>query len=105
MIFTMNLIVINAGYVNLDKVKKLLVEGKQFSIYRTKKETNILVMDATEDNITLYLPDRSRLEWKTTEGKKIISGTKIYDSRVKVELPDVKEWNNGNQIISYKHFI
>jgi len=41
---------------------------------------------------------------KHVEGKKIISGEKIYDSEEKTDILDPKMWNNSNQIMSYKEY-
>jgi hypothetical protein len=95
------MIVTNTGYKKLEDVQGL---GK-FSIYCTHKNTHILVMGASCDNITLYQPKHDRLPWKLTEGSKICSGKKVFDSTSgKVSDIDTTKWNNCNQIMTYKEF-
>ncbi len=93
------MIVDNKGYLKLENVLEL----KQFSIYETSKDTNVLVKDTREDTVTLYFPKKDRLPWKITEGKRICSGIKVFDSSVDcISRIDLSKWNNGNQIMCYE---
>jgi hypothetical protein len=98
------MIVTNTRYLKIRQVEELIKKGIQFSIYKTHKNTEILVKGAKEDNIQLYYPDMSRVEWKTEEGRRIIGGKKIFDSSVDKDFPPTQGWNNGNQIMSYEEF-
>lgn len=95
------MIVENIGYLKLDSVLKL----EHFSIYETHKKTQILVKNTSAEKITLYFPNKGRLEFKTVEGKKIISGVKVFDSKID-SLTNIvtTKWNNGNQIMSYEEY-
>ena len=97
------MIVTNRGYLKVSQVQELISKGVQFSIYKTHKNTEILVKGAKDENIHLYYPDMSRVEWKTEEGRRIIGGKKIFDSTVNKEFK-TEGWNNGNQIMSYEEF-
>lgn len=101
-----HLIVENNGYITLEKVKELIQKSIPFAIYKTHKNTNILVESnfLSEETITLYQPKKDRLPWKLLEGKKIISGSKIFDSNSKLEDLNQSNWNNKNQIMSYKEY-
>jgi TRAP-type uncharacterized transport system substrate-binding protein len=95
------MIVTRIGYLNFEDVLKL----GQFSIYETKKKTHILVMNTSQNIISLYYPKKDRLPWKDVEGKKVTAGEKIFDSKVNDRnLISLKKWNNGNQIMAYKEF-
>jgi hypothetical protein len=98
------MIVQNKGYLKQQQVVELLNSGARFAIYKTHKNTNILVKGANCDNIHLYYPKKDRLPWKTIEGKKVISGTKIFDSNSRIEDLDTSGWNNKNQIMSYEEY-
>jgi hypothetical protein len=98
------MIVQNNGYLKQKQVIDLLKSGICFAIYKTHKNTNILVKGANCDNIDLYYPKKDRLPWKTVEGKKVISGTKIFDSNSKIEDLDTTYWNNKTQIMSYEEY-
>ena|SRR3972149_4981603 len=97
------MIVRNTGYLKLDDVLTL----ENFSIYRTQKNTDVLVRNAFDDKLYLCLPKFDRLPWKTVEGKKICNGlTKIFDSKKNSKDDiDTSTWNNGNQIMSYEEFV
>jgi hypothetical protein len=99
------MIVENAGYLNYDQVHKLREDKVNFCIYKTTKNTHILIIepDTNGDNITLYNVKKDRLPYKVVEGKKIISGVKIFDSKSINGLETIG-WNNGNQIMSYKSY-
>ena len=96
------MIVVNNGYMNLESV--LLLD--HFSIYETHKKTHILVKNTSEENIYLCLPKEDRLPWKLVEGKKICSGTKVFDSKTEyLSNIDTTKWNGGKQIMTYEEFI
>jgi hypothetical protein len=95
------MIVDNIGYLNLESVSEL----GHFSIYETHKKTQILVKNTSEEKLTLYLPDKSRLEFKTVEDKKIVSGVKVFDSKTdSLTNIDTAKWNGGKQIMSYEEY-
>lgn len=95
------MIVKNNGYLKLENVLEL----KRFSIYKTNKQTHILIEDTGEERITLYLPKKDRLPYKLVEGKKICNGLKVFDSEINsISQIDISKWNNGNQIMCYKEF-
>jgi hypothetical protein len=95
------MIVKQLGYL---KIEHLLQLG-QFSIYETKKGTHILVVNTSENRISLSYPKKDRLPWKDVEGKKITIGTKIFDSKTDaLNMINTSNWNNGNQIMAYKEF-
>jgi hypothetical protein len=99
--FIYNMIVYNIGYLKLESVLEL----KQFSIYETHKKTQILVKNTSQEKISLYFPKEDRLPYKTVEGKKICSGTKIFDSNKDLlSSIDTSGWNNKNQIMSYEEY-
>lgn len=96
------MIVENLGYLSLEDVLKI---EKQFSIYETHKKTHILVKECVDENIVLYYPKEDRLPYKEIEGKKICSGTKIFDSKINsIEELDISKWNGGKQIMSYEYY-
>lgn len=107
------MIVENIGYLKKEDVINLFsssyrscVMQDSFSIYKTHKNTCVLVKGTTQTNICLSNPKKDRLPWKITEGKKIISGEKIFDSKLnKIEDLETINWNNGNQIIAYEEYI
>lgn len=94
------MIVRRVGYLKIEDVLKL----SNFSIYKTNKNTNILVLNTTASTIRLYYPKEDRLPWKTVEGKKICHGKKIFDNN-DIGNIDLSGWNNTNQIMSYEEFI
>ena len=101
------MIVQQIGYLNKEQVSNLLKLGTVFSIYRTNRKTDILVKGTKEPTIYLQYPKKDRLPWKTTEGKKISNGVKIFDSDftiVDIEM-DMSGWNNGNQIMAYEEYV
>ena len=88
-------------YLKLEDVLKL----EHFSIYETKKGTQILIKNTNVNGVSLYYPDRSRLPWKDVEGKKICSGYKVFDSKINsIEELKVDKWNGGKQIMAYEEF-
>ncbi len=97
------MIVEQVGYLKLDKVIELTQKGVRFCIYKTHKNTNIIIINPWRYNsITIYYPKKDRLPYKLVEGKKIISGEKVFDSESKTDILDTQMWNNGNQIMAYK---
>ncbi len=99
------MIVINIGYLSLQKVEELIASKEVFSIYKTKKNTEILVKEATHQTEELYQPKHDRLPYKLTEGKKIISGKQIFNSKTDdISKLVTTNWNNGSQIMSYEPY-
>ncbi len=95
------MIVQNIGYLKLDDVLNL----EHFSIYETNKKTHVLIKNTSREELFIYFPQQDRLPYKTTEGKKICSGKKVFDSKTdSVKIIDTTKWNNGNQIMSYEEF-
>src|SRR3972149_10928825 len=97
------MIVRNTGYLKLDDVLTL----ENFSIYRTQKNTDVLVRNAFDDNLSLCLPKFDRLPWKTVEGKKICNGlTKIFDSKKNSKDDiDTSTGNNGTKKMRTEEFV
>ena len=101
------MIVYNTGYLKKDAVIALHENGIKFGIYKTYKGTCILVKTKYEiyKRESLYLPQSDRLPYKVIEGKKIIHGNLVFDSTIDdINMLDTKDWNNGNQIISYEDY-
>ena len=100
------MIVQRIGYLNKEQVSDLLRLGTLFAIYRTNKKTNVLVKGTKDQTIYLQYPKKDRLPWKTVEGKKIVTGVKIFDSDFTVldKEMDMSGWNNGNQIMAYEEY-
>ena len=106
------MIVENTKYLQKNDVKKLYNNFISFGIYKTSKDTYILItddhIDATKRQIfrtTLSYPDYSRILWKLVEGKKVSCGMcKLKISSYNTTFHDLPDyiWNNGNQILSYK---
>ena len=97
------MIVQNIGYLKLEEVKEMIDNNINFSIYKTSKNTAILVKDTSKNTIDLFRAKQDRLPWKIVEGCKITySAKKIFNSieNAKSELK-TEYWNN-NQIISYE---
>jgi hypothetical protein len=101
------MIVYNTGYLKKEAVIALHENGLKFGIYKTYKGTSILVKTKYEINKreSLYLPQSDRLPYKVIEGKKITHGNLVFDSTIDdINMLDTKDWNNGNQIISYEDY-
>lgn len=95
------MIVEQIGYLKLDDVKKL----EHFSIYKTHKNTNILIKDTSQSVVCIFRPKQDRLPWKIIEGKSICTCEKIFDSQIdSIDSINTKDWNNGNQIMAYCEF-
>ncbi len=95
------MIVNNIGYLNLNSV----LEIDHFSIYKTHKNTQILVKNTSVDILLLYFPKKDRLPWKLLEGKKICSGEKVFDSKTDSLIDiDITQWNGRNQIMAYEKY-
>jgi hypothetical protein len=101
------MIVYNTGYLKKTDVISLIGKGVKFGIYETHKKTNVLVKMCRkpEKSIDLYLPQSDRLPYKVIEGKRIIGGDLVFDSTSDdIEGLETKDWNNGNQIMSYEDY-
>ena len=104
------MIVSNLGYKKIDFLKELIENGKAFSIHNTHKNTQILFLirscggDISGESI--YYPQKDRLPWKTTEGKRITTvKEKVFDStKNSLEELNTEKWNNGNQILCYQEY-
>ena len=98
------MIVEQTGYLKLENIIDLLQNGVKFCIYKTHKNTNILVTQpfGYGNSVSLFYPKKDRLPYKLVQGRRIIDGTKIFDSESKTDIFDNINWNNGNQIMSYK---
>jgi hypothetical protein len=102
------MIVENAGYLKMEQVLEMATNKEIFAIYLTHKGTHILIKDLDcnlQEHTVLYLPKKDRLPWKLTEGKRIVSGTRVFKSTIDdINNLDTSKWNNKNQIMSYKQF-
>lgn len=101
------MIVRNTGYINLDKVLEMLSNKEVFGIYKTHRNTTILVkqlyIGPTSKRMRLFNPKSDRLPYKTVEGKKITNCAQLlFDSQIdsKELLNSIKE----NQLMSYIEF-
>ena len=101
----MNLIVSNLGYSKIEKVFELINNKTPFSIYKTHKNTSILIIKpfGDYDKVVLYRPKKDRLPYALVEGEKIISAERILKWAEGCIL-DTKLWNNNNQIITYEMY-
>ena len=97
------MILTRLGYLKFKDVEELKSRGELFGIYKTNKNTEILVKGMTQAKVSFYYPKQDRLPWKITEGKKIARGELIYSSNSEVPI-DTTGWNNGEQIMSYQGF-
>ena len=99
------MVVNRLGYLSKAKVLKMLEDKEVFSIYKTKKNTEILVKDTDRGELYLFYPLYDRLPYVTVEGKKITSGKQIFCSKTdSIELLDFSGWNNQSQIMAYTEF-
>jgi hypothetical protein len=96
------MIVEQIGYIKTDNISNMLTNGEKFCLYKTHKNTCILIKDTDEINVYLYYPKKDRLPWKIIEGKKIIHGERIFSSDNKDNVLDNSLWNNCNQVMVYK---
>ena len=96
------MIVKQIGYKKLKDILQWKSEGKVFSIYKTRKNTLILVLNSKVEEIHLFYPKYDRIPYKEVEGKKIINGIKIYSN--KTEKITTEGWNNNEQIMCYEAF-
>ena len=93
------------GYKKLDYVLELIKQNKKFGIYKTHKNTEILIFDTTDQKLELYQPKKDRLPWKVIEGKRIVTCTLIFNSeKDEISKIDTSKWNNKNQILCYEPF-
>ena len=97
------MLVKQVGYLKLNDVITLKEQGKLFSIYKTNKDTMILVLNTKQTNIHLSYPKQDRLPWKTVEGKKIARGEMVYCSNEDTDITTYG-WNNNEQIMAYEEF-
>ncbi len=101
------MVVYNTGYLKKIDVEKLLQDNVKFAIYKTNKNTQVLVKYSyhLERRVSLYQPQHDRLPYKVVEGKKISYGELIFDSTVdSLDKLETSGWNNGNQIMSYEDY-
>lgn len=99
------MIVRQIGYLKVNNILEMISKGEKFSIYKTRKNTCVLVKGANSKTIHLYYPKKDRLPYKDVEGKKIISGQKVFDSESTNDILNNTNWNNGNQIMAYEEFV
>jgi hypothetical protein len=97
------MIVDRVGYLKLSDVEELMKNNVLFSVYKTSKNTTILVLGTNQKYLHLYYPKRDRLPWKDVEGKKIARCELIYSSKEVTEIT-TSGWNNDEQIMTYKEF-
>lgn len=97
------MIVEQVGYLKLNDVLKLKEQGKLFSIYKTNKDTMILVLNTKRTNLHLSYPKEDRLPYKTVEGKKIARCELVYCSNEDTNITTCG-WNNNEQIMAYEEF-
>jgi len=99
------MIVENTGYIKLGQIEEMINDEKLFSIYKTRKDTMVLVKNSDKSELQLYYPKKDRLPWKILEGKKIGICTRVFTSlEDDFKLFDISTLNNNNQIISYKKY-
>lgn len=99
------MIVDNLGYLNKEQVLEMFQKGERFSIYRTQKNTEILIKNAVEEDLHLYYPKEDRLPYKIAEGRKVARCKRIFNSKIdKIEFLNFDNWNNQNQIRAYEEF-
>lgn len=105
----MILIVSNIGYVNRATIDDLIKDRVNFRIYRTNKNTDVLVKILTigtfSEEVQLYMPKKDRLPYKIIEGKRITSGYEVFDPNTDgTDELDKINWNGGTQIMAYEEF-
>lgn len=101
------MIVENTGYLSIEQVAEMMKNSEEFGIYRTNKGTEVLVQRTQIElnSLQLFFPKKDRLPWKTIEGKKIATCTKIFDSRTDdFKTLNFSGWNGQKQIISYQEY-
>ncbi len=95
------MIVENLGYYNKEQVLKMLADKEVFGIYKTNKNTEILVKEKVSVEVNLYYPKVDRMPYKSVEGRKIARGKIVFNSKHNTVI-DFSNWNNQNQIMAYK---
>lgn len=95
------MIVEQVGYLKLKDLKELKTQEKLYSLYKTHKNTIILILSTKEKNLSLFYPKRDRLPYKILEGKKIVTCELIYCSNDNTKIVTTG-WNNNEQIMAYK---
>lgn len=100
------MIVDRIGYLKMENVLKLLENKEDFGLYLTHKKTVVLVKGSnTTLNLVLYYPQYDRLPYKIVEGKSIVHGKRIFDSKTDdVSNLTTTGWNNGNQVMAYSTY-
>lgn len=98
------MIVQNIGYLKINQVQDMLKNGEIFSIYKTHKNTYILIKNTTLNKLHIYYPKQDKLPYKNVEGKKIVNCDRVYSSSDGIETLNISNWNNKNQIMSYEEF-
>ena len=88
------MIVDQVGYFNLEKVLKLKKDKRLFSIYKTNRNTLILVLDTKMEEFPMSYPAYDRLPYKIVKGKFIKYCKKVYSSDQDTEIT-TKGWNNN----------
>lgn len=100
------MIVENIGYKNRDAVIELFNDNIKFTIYNTRKGTQILLLNTYHIVNCIFYPKKDRLPWKLIEDKCINQCIEIvFDSeKDSVNELNIEKWNNGNQILCYKEY-
>jgi len=97
------MIVQQIGYLKFSQVQNLLQNGDLFSVYKTNKNTYILILNTIDESLELYRPKQDRLPWKAVNGKKITKCKRVYSSNENIKITKLG-WNNNEQILAYKEF-
>lgn len=94
------MIVSNTGYLKLEQVIEMALKKDHFSLYKTHKDTIVLVRKTDREHLQLCSPKKDRLPYKIVEGKKIARATRIFNSLT----DDISNLQLPNQIMSYQEF-
>ena len=103
------MIVDSNGYYSKEGVLEMLTNGESFTIHKTHKNTEVLIKYKyvkPRDKVQLCYPDWGKIEWKITEGKKIVNSEGIvFDTEIhNATNLDFSKWNNKNQIMVYEEY-
>lgn len=99
------MIVSRLGYYKIPDILKLINSKQLFGIYETHKNTCVLVFDQISPSVVLYYPKYDRLPYKDVEGKKIVRGKLIFNSKTDDWGGfNIQQLNNSNQIMAYESF-
>ena len=101
----MDLIVKKEGYVRVLNVACMLINGNNFSIYKTDKDTHIFIKNTHLIDIDLYEVNQEELPLKLIKGNKIATCQRVFSSENKGEELDKNIWNNCNDIVAYEPYI